>query len=63
MIQEPLNKLLPKFIDDLNQKGRSPSTILAYRADLEQLINFLTKRNKATSEQILSSDIESFRDN
>jgi len=62
MNQEPLNKLLPKFIDDLNKKGRSPSTILAYRADLEQLINFLAKRNKATSDQILSSDIEGFRD-
>lgn len=62
MNQEPLNKLLPKFIDDLNKKGRSPSTILAYRADLEQLIGFLTKRNKATSDQILSSDIEAFRD-
>ncbi len=62
MNQDPLNKLLPRFIDDLSKNGRSPSTILAYRADLEQLINYLTKRNKATTDQVKSEDIESFRD-
>jgi len=62
MNQEPLNKLLPKFIDDLARNGRSPSTILAYRADLEQLVHFLVKRNKPTADQIKSEDIESFRD-
>lgn len=62
MIQEPLNKLLPKFIDDLAKNGRSPSTILAYRADLEQLVSYLVKRSKATPDQVRSEDIESFRD-
>lgn len=62
MNQEPLNKLLPKFIDDLSSNGRSPSTILAYRADLEQLVNFLVKRNKPMPDQVKSEDIESFRD-
>ncbi|MBX4205749.1 tyrosine-type recombinase/integrase [Candidatus Microgenomates bacterium] len=61
-MQEPLNKLLPTFISDLQNKGRSPSTILAYRADLEQLIEFLTKRNKAVPNDVRHEDIESFRD-
>lgn len=62
MAQEILKDLLPKFIGNLESKGRSPSTILAYRADLEQLLDFLVKRNKATADQILQVDIESFRD-
>lgn len=60
--QEPINKLLPKFIEDLGKNGRSPSTILAYRADLEQLVSFLIKRNKPTVNLIKTEDIESFRD-
>lgn len=59
---EPINKLLPKFIEDLGKNGRSPSTILAYRADLEQLVGFLIKKSKPTVDLIKSEDIESFRD-
>lgn len=62
MTQEVLKDLLPKFIGHLETKGRSPSTILAYRADLEQLLEFLVKRNKVTADQILQEDIEAFRD-
>ncbi len=61
-MQEPLKILLPKFIQDLNDKGRSPSTILAYRADLEQLIDFLQKKNKVLGDDVRHDDIESFRD-
>src|SRR3989344_882937 len=62
MTQDSLKSLLPKFIENLQAKGRSPSTVLAYRADLEQLINFLESKNKATTDQIVQADIESFRD-
>jgi site-specific recombinase XerD len=62
MTQDTLKNLLPKFIDNLKQNGRSPSTILAYRADLEQLILFLQNKNKVLPDQVLSSDLESFRD-
>lgn len=62
MTQEVLKNLLPKFIGSLESKGRSPSTILAYRADLEQLLGFLVKRNKATTDQVIQEDIEIFRD-
>ena len=62
MAQETLNYLLPKFIQDLEEKKRSPSTILAYRADLEQLVKFLTEKGKATIDLVKSEDIETFRD-
>lgn len=62
MAQETLKALLPKFIAYLETKGRSPSTILAYRADLEQLIDFLLGKNKVTPDQITQPDIETFRD-
>src|SRR3989344_9653215 len=62
MAQEILKSLLPKFIDYLESKGRSPSTILAYRADLEQLLDFLHGKNKVTTDQITQPDIENFRD-
>ncbi len=62
MIVEPISKILPRFIDDLKSKKRSPATILAYRADLDQLILFLTEKNKSLPDQIKKEDIEGFRD-
>ena len=62
MTQEILKNLLPKFLDYLKVKSRSPSTILAYRADLEQLKEFLQSKNKVLVEQIIQSDLEAFRD-
>jgi site-specific recombinase XerD len=62
MAEETLKDLLPKFIDDLKDKGRSPSTILAYRADLEQLVDFVEEKQKPFPEQIGQEIIEGFRD-
>jgi len=62
MAQDTLKNLLPKFVESLKTKGRSPSTILAYRADLEQLIQFLISKNKPLSDQVRPSDLEGFRD-
>jgi site-specific recombinase XerD len=62
MSQESLKSLLPRFIQNLKDKKRSPSTVLAYRADLDQLIQYLLEKNKPTLDSVLSSDIESFRD-
>ena len=62
MPQETLKKLLPQFIKDLEENKRSPSTVLAYRADLEQLATFLQGKNKVLPEQIASGDLEAFRD-
>ena len=62
MTQEILKNLLPKFLDYLKTKSRSPSTILAYRADLEQLKDFLQSKNKVLVDQVIQSDLEAFRD-
>ncbi len=62
MNEESLKSLLPKFIDDLKEKGRSPSTILAYKSDLEQLVDFLAQHNKVLPSHIKQGDLEGFRD-
>jgi site-specific recombinase XerD len=62
MTQEPIKNLLPKFIESLKTKGRSPATILAYRSDLEQLVDYLIKRERVLPEQVRPDDLDSFRD-
>lgn len=62
MAQETLKNLLPKFVESLKEKGRSPSTILAYRADLEQMISLLQGKSKVLPNQVESADLETFRD-
>ena len=62
MTQDTIKNLLPKFVDSLSTKGRSPATILAYRSDLEQLVDFLIKKGRATPDQVASTDLDSFRD-
>jgi site-specific recombinase XerD len=62
MTQEPIKNLLPKFIESLKTKKRSPATILAYRSDLEQLVDFLVKRQRVLPEQVRPDDLDSFRD-
>lgn len=61
-MQDTIKSLVPKFVSNLTDKERSPSTILAYRSDLDQLVEFLTKNNKVTPDQIKSEDLDTFRD-
>src|SRR3990167_9906019 len=56
------SELLPQFIISLESKKRSPSTILAYRADLAQLISFLEKKHKNSPQLVIAADLEEFRD-
>jgi site-specific recombinase XerD len=62
MAQQILKSLSPKFITSLTSYGRSPSTVLAYRADLDQLVNFLQSKSKVLPEQVTTADLEAFRD-
>lgn len=62
MAEETIKNLLPEFIKHLEEKGRSPSTILAYRADLEQLVDYLKDKNKVLPSHVYAGDIEAFRD-
>lgn len=61
-MKDSLTTLLPEFIKSLQEKGRSPFTILAYKSDLEQLVEYLTQRAKTLPDQIKPSDLENFRD-
>lgn len=61
-MSQQLKETLPIFISNLEEKGRSPSTILAYRADLEQLINYLVKVNVAMPLEVKTENLEAFRD-
>jgi site-specific recombinase XerD len=62
MAEETIKNLLPEFVKHLEEKGRSPSTILAYRADLEQLVDYLKDKNKVLPSHVYAGDIEAFRD-
>lgn len=62
MTQETLKNLLPKFVENLKTRGRSPATLLAYRTDLEQMVKFLLGKNKPLVEQVRPDDLEAFRD-
>jgi len=62
MNKESIKDLLPRFISYLEELGRSPSTILAYRADLQQLNDYLVDKNKSMPDQIEEADLEGFRD-
>ncbi len=53
---------VPEFIQSLTEKGRSPSTVLAYRSDIDQLLSFLYERNKTLASEVRSVDLENFRD-
>jgi site-specific recombinase XerD len=62
MTQDTIKNLLPKFIESLKTKERSPATVLAYRSDLSQMVDFLIKKERVLPDQITSSDLDSFRD-
>lgn len=62
MLSDTLQDLLPQFVKSLQDKDRSPSTILAYRADLEQLIGFLKNIEKTKASQVTLNDLVMFRD-
>jgi site-specific recombinase XerD len=62
MTSDTIKNLLPKFVESLKTKGRSPATVLAYRSDLEQLVDFLIRKEKVTPDQVQATDLDSFRD-
>lgn len=62
MTSDTVKNLLPKFVESLNARGRSPATVLAYRSDLMQLVDFLIKKEKVTPDQVHATDLDSFRD-
>jgi len=60
--KKPIAEYVPLFVKSLQDKGRSPSTVLAYRSDIDQLLSFLYERNKTLTDEVRSVDLENFRD-
>lgn len=60
--KDTLSDLIPQFLQDLESKGRSPSTILAYGSDLEQLREYLAPRSIFSVKQVTVPDLDGFRD-
>lgn len=49
-----------EFVEDLKAKDRSPSTILAYGTDIEQLVDFLAESKIVTPEKIKLENLKGF---
>lgn len=56
-----LDSALNSFTDALAKKGKSTNTIVAYKGDINQLINFLKSQSIDLISAVQSSHIESFK--
>jgi site-specific recombinase XerD len=51
-----------KFIDSLRASGKANATVIAYGKDIEQLVDFVSKKGKLQSEEVASEDINEFKE-
>ncbi|MBP8979417.1 tyrosine-type recombinase/integrase [Candidatus Dojkabacteria bacterium] len=51
------------FAKDLTSKGRSESTVIAYAKDIEQLLNYLSKRGILSLDKVTIEDLEGYKQN
>lgn len=61
MSQITLETALNSFTAALTKKGKSINTIVAYKGDINQLINFLTGQNIITIEGVTGVQLENFK--
>lgn len=61
MNQTSLESALNSFVSALTQKGKSTNTIVAYKGDINQLINFLKSQNITSIDAVTPAQIESFK--
>jgi len=52
-----------KFIGDLQSKGRSEATVIAYSKDIEQLLNFFSKEGISSIEDTTIENLEKYKQN
>lgn len=50
-----------EFVTDLQSKGRSESTIIAYSKDIEQLLNFFSKEGISTLGDVTTENLEKYK--
>lgn len=51
-----------RFIDSLRTAGKANATVIAYGKDIEQLVDFVSKKGKLQSEEVSSEDINEFKE-
>jgi site-specific recombinase XerD len=61
-MNDSVKDLISQFVVSLEKNGKSRSTILAYRADLDQLLEFATKNNLATIDKVTIEYLNNFKD-
>jgi integrase/recombinase XerD len=49
-----------QFVEHLKQNRRSPSTVLAYGKDIEQLVDFLDGMKKSQAHEVAKEDLQAF---
>jgi site-specific recombinase XerD len=59
---ESLFDLLNRFAEHLQTSGRAHATVIAYKKDVEQIIQFFAEKSKTTLESVTSEDIEAFKE-
>lgn len=52
-----------QFVDKLKVAGKAHATVIAYSKDIEQLLDSLEAAGKTNAEEIVSADIEAFKEN
>ena len=50
-----------EFVTDLQSKGRSESTVIAYSKDIEQLLNFFSKEGISALEKVETESLEKYK--
>ncbi len=55
-----LTQARTRFVDNLKQKGRADGTVVAYSKDIEQLVDFLKRKDITMAHEVTKSDIEDF---
>ncbi len=59
---DSLSEMREQFTQYLVTAGRAHATVIAYSKDVEQVLQFLAERNKIKPEEIVSDDIEEFKE-
>ena len=55
-----VGELIARFIDYLKEKGKSNSTLIAYKKDIEQVQEFLSEKGITTIEAVTTDELKSF---
>jgi site-specific recombinase XerD len=53
-------ELIGRFIEYLKEKGKSQSTLIAYKKDIEQIQEYLAEKNVSTIEAVTTDDLKGF---